>query len=314
MKIHPFDAHISKDEFSSGEKVYEHVFLICQIGQQYGIIGTVGIEEVLKGSLKKHENILKEKVELQASLTFHRKSAIKPVLLTYPQVEEIDALIIQITKHAPPDFVWDIHPTFQIWATRNEDFLALFDEKIKHGYIADGHHRTACLEKLFLENGQPFDRLLVGFFSTQNIHVFEYNRVLVVNHHITTRDLISFLSEIGKISALSTGQKSPAKGSIILSFSKKYYLLQFTHPELDVIFFQEKIYHSGISKGIFTAIEYPEGPMNWELENNKAGFCLFPMTTEELMESADKGLILPPKSTWITPRMLNGIIKMKYHA
>jgi uncharacterized protein (DUF1015 family) len=314
MKIHPFDACISKDEFSLDEKIYPQVLLICQIGHQIGIIASTGIEEVKNGRLKKHENILTEKAELQASLTFQRKSAIKPVLVTYPVVDEIENRIIEITKNYPPDFVWDFYPRIQIWAIQEEAFLKIFEDKVNHCYIADGHHRTACIEKLFLEKGKPFDHLMVGFFSTPQIEVHEYNRVLELNTNISTIELIRFLEEHTEVSALDSPQKSPAKGSIVMGFLNHYYLLEFEQDGLDVSFFQEKIYQNGFQKGIFTAIEYPEGPMNWSLENNKAGFCLFPMTSEELMATADKGKILPPKSTWITPRMVNGIIKMKYHA
>lgn len=314
MKIYPFDAYISKDELSLEEKIYPQVILICQIGHQIGIIASTGIEEVKNGRLKKHENILTEKAELQASLTFQRKSAIKPVLVSYPAVEEIETRIIDITKNSLPDFVWDFFPRIKIWAIQEESFLKIFDEKVNHCYIADGHHRTACIEKLFLEKGKPFDRLMVGFFSTPHIEVHEYNRILEVNRNISTTELIRFLEEHTNVTALELPQKSPTKGSLIMGFLNHYYLLEFEQEGLDVSFFQDKIYQIGLQKGIFTAIEYPEGPMDWSLENNKAGFCLFPMTAEELMATADKGMILPPKSTWITPRMINGIIKMKYHA
>lgn len=314
MKIYPFDAYISKDEWSLEEKIYPQVILVCQIGQQIGIIASTGIEEVKNGRLKKHENILTEKAELQASITFQRKSAIKPVLVTYPPVEEIENRINDITKNSLPNFVWDFFPRIQIWAIQEESFLKIFDEKVNHCYIADGHHRTACIEKLFLEKGKPFDHLMVGFFSTPQIEVHEYNRVLEVKQNISTIELIRFLEEYAKVIALDSPQKSPAKGSIVMGFLNHYYLLEFEQEGLDVTFFQEIIYQLGLQKGIITSIEYPEGPMNWNLESNKAGFCLFPMTIEELMETADKGKILPPKSTWITPRMVNGIIKMKYHA
>ncbi len=314
MKIHPFDVYIYKNEFSALQKVFNEVFLVCQIGSFTGLIASVGIEEVKKGHLKKHENILIDKAAMQAELTYQRKSAIKPVLLTYPIVDEIEKKITQISNNSSPDYTWDFEPKIQIWATREEELAQLFRENVTHTYIADGHHRTACIEKLYSEKGNPFDHLMVGFFSSANIKVHEYNRVLTVNEGLTLNKLLSFLEEFVRISPLDSPQKPNTKGSIVMSFLGQFFLLQFNFAGLDVVFFQENIFEQGVRKGLFTSIEYPEGSMNWNLEKNKSGFCLFPLGIEDLISSGDEGKILPPKSTWITPRMVNGIIKMNYNA
>lgn len=312
-----------------------------------GILACTNVLDYINGSIKKHENTLAAKEAKMMRLFQERQALIKPILLTYPNVLKIDALVNRITTSSPPSF----HIPFQdeehiFWQIEDENriqaLVEAFDLNVKESYICDGHHRAKTSELLYkkhLEQEQPssdkeqFNYMLVAYFPASEIEIHNYNRIIADLTDISESDFLQKLATYYTISPAQKSYNPISQYEMGMYLGRQWYKLQLkeaylpqegtpTKETLDVYFLNKFVLEGILAiEDVRTEpdIKYVEGPKGaFSLERRvregkaKVGFNLYPVALEDLIKISDEQDTLPPKSTWIEPRMRNGFIAHLY--
>ncbi len=322
-----------------------YIYQIEQNGKKYtGIIGGASIQDFYDGKIKKHENTLAIKEQQQIHLLISRGATVKPVLLIYPGVSEIDQFLKDYISKNDVFFstVFEAenskHSFWQICGKDDiEKVQDLFERKISVTYIADGHHRTttaALMHERAEQKKAPndFDKLLSVFFSVDQLDVHDYNRVIEGYNDLSLTRLIVALSGIFEIEIQETPEKPKAKHELTMVIGKEFFKLRWKKeilekhkgngPLLDASLLDDLVLKNvlGIKDSrTDDRMKYVEGTKGLKgikkaMKGNEEliAFALYPVAVEELMEIADNGKTMPPKSTWFEPRIKNGLIVLEF--
>jgi len=366
MKITPFRAtyanfrHIpSPDDFCESAKFLfrEYVeagkmeefpqaaFYIYQMeGRQHrrhtGLVAFDAIEDFLTGRVKMHEKTLREKEEQQMELFLRWDAVLKPVLLTHPPVPALDAWLQAFAEQHKPLSVARFVKSGQVhrvWAVPDPADIAhlqqLFAEQVPNVYIADGHHRTttvALLHERYKQqaNDRNFDHLFCAFFSTDQLDILDYNRVVEAPAALSPSQLLVQLSKLFDLECLDEPQKPTQKYEMTLLLRKEWFRLRWRKEVLerfsaqtvvlDASLLNELVLHDllGITDvRTDQRISYVEGSKGLKgiqkaakTGVNRLGFLLYPVSFDDLRQLADTGESMPPKSTYFEPRLPSGML------
>jgi uncharacterized protein (DUF1015 family) len=309
-----------------------------------GLTCCVEVDDYLEGRIKKHENTIAAKEQMQMQLLLRRNAAVKPVLLVYKNIKKLDEWLKDYISEEKPEFEIDFEDSGEIhryWPVReNKDisFLQkLFLEKIPESYIADGHHRisaTTLLHNRTKDNPKvtPHNKILCSFFPISELEVHDFNRVIHSLENISMATFMAMISKVMDIEPMRDGKKPTQKHELTMYLRHEWFRLQW-RPHvleeyakdgvvLDTTLLNQKVLRDILEmKDVRTdvRIENIEGPKGLKSitkrvnrDEHSVGFCLYPLTLEELMHIADEDKVLPPKSTWFEPRMKNGLIVKEY--
>lgn len=333
------------DGFYSKEE--DQAFYLHRIQTKFrsytGFVSLVDLEDYAQGRIIKHEHTIEAKAIKTLELYRERAALIKPVLLTYPNVFEIDALINRLTFSIKPlcefDYQNDEHHTF--WRISQpehiERFTALFEQKVPKLYIADGHHRceTSLLyrNKITKENpnlpkDSPFNFLFVEMYSVSEIEVHNYNRYIKNLNGLRASQFIKLLENDFIVTPSSSSVKPSTEHKIGMYLEEKWYALEVKlevlaelktlKSRLDVQIFNELILLKILkveNVRTWEDIGYIEGPEGTQglcdvIDSGEAivGFNLYPLPIEDLFKLAESNEVLPPKSTWFLPRLRSALM------
>ncbi len=267
-----------------------------------------------------------------------------PVFLTYRGTNTIDALVYEeVNKRPMFHFVADDGVTHTGWKVENEDaMLAAFGE-IPVAYVADGHHRSASAARAAIEckNANPnhdgseeYNWFLTVLFPAAQLDILPYNRVVVDLCGKTPDSFIEELSAIGNV--ISCENAIPEKsGTFCVYLGKKHgwYNVEISPSSidtndpiasLDVDLLQKRVLTPMLDVGDPRSdirIDFVGGIRGTkELEDRvnsgsaAVAFSMYPTTIEQLLDVADAGLIMPPKSTWFEPKLRSGLFSHDLHA
>lgn len=309
-----------------------------------GLILSTTIEDFIDKKIKKHEKTLAPKVQMQIQLLLKRQAAVKPILLTYPNVSVIDNWMethiqqespcfdIWFEKEKQHHFFWRVIDPKSIKALQNA-----FKQHVPFCYIADGHHRIAAnltlAQKKDRSVEQPhFNRVLSAFFSASELDIHDFSRIVNLKNLISIPRFLVALGKICTITPLPESRKPNRAGELTLLIGDEWFSLVWKKSLLkqakdlttstDVQLFNQWVLRDILHiKDIQnnTEIEYVEGVKSLSSFERKVrrhpdtiGFCLYPITREKFIAIADAHLTLPPKSTWFEPRMKNGLLVKEY--
>ncbi|MEM7102281.1 MAG: DUF1015 family protein [Bacteroidota bacterium] len=342
-----FPAFWSQNKFLSD---YPESFVVYQQEKDdrthTGLIGYIDIREYLDKKIIRHENTLQAKRNQMMELFFQREAHVKPALLAYSRVDEIEALLEKCIDIYPVLYQQEYRKAIhRFWLVNEQahidEFKRLFKEKVARTYIADGHHRSEATAIMFRKilklygeetGGKPYDVLLSAFFASDQLTIHEFNRVVVTQNNYSDK---GFKAELRKhfIIEKQGGQFFPAAKNEIGMFIRKKWFKLTPKPHLlnkkdklidrlDVSLLNRVILKKvlGIKDVRHDArVKYVEGPKGLGSLEKKVGknqsavaFSLFPIRIEELMAIADADEIMPPKSTWFEPRMHNGFVSTRF--
>jgi len=304
-----------------------------------GVIAGASVQEYLDGKIKIHEHTLTSREQ-----TFKRyldicKFNAEPVLLTYKDTPELTALLETYTLQRPEyEFTTTENKKNELWLVSDESHVELitkYFEKVKDVYIADGHHRTASAvlyaQDAGIGNEENQDYFLAFFIAESRLKIYDYNRVVTELNGLTTEEFIDAVSNSFNITPLIKAKK-PAKANDITmliagkayTISPKIELIDKTHPvkSLDVQILSDLILDPilGIKDSkTDSRVQFVEGTkkMKGLLKkmkklNGKVSFALYPVSIEQLKRVADTNNIMPPKSTWVEPKMRSGLVIYEY--
>lgn len=321
----------------------EGVYLYEIVGRErnyIGLIANIDLEDYAEGKIKKHEQTMTEKEQLQIQLLLRRKAIVKPVLLCYPQVDAIKHWLLEQKQKSEPfleAFFERNQETHRIWQVTNEtavkNIRKLFANQVAKAYVADGHHRIAAAAILRRNmadqpGGQRYGRLLCALFGSDQLEILDYNRVVDGLHDLSPTKFMALLSRYFNIKPLTGPAPPRRKHELTMFLQKEWYRLRWRkrvlkkhkHREvlLDTMLLNEHILGEILGMEDVrkdTHVEYVIGPLGLEGLRKKTlqspynvGFALHPIYLKDMMQLVDFGQVLPPKSTWFEPRMKNGLI------
>ncbi len=308
-----------------------------------GIIASTDIRDVDENKVLKHENTLAAKEQNMMHLMLERQAMIKPVLLAYDKVKEIDRFTDKVIKSRKPNLklrfeeegqwhsLWQIHDAEEI-----EKLTNWFDKKISHCYIADGHHRCSTTSKLLktdqVEIKQNHSSILSVYFPFDQLAIYDYNRVVDMFAYVSPFEFIIALSKYANIEKLAKASKPNEKFEMTMFAQGNWYKIRWKKKLLkkhegDQVLLDASLFNEYILKNILGVedvrsderIKYVEGTLGTEglkekvlKKNENVGFCLFPVHKSELIDVANASEELPPKSTWFEPRIKNGLIIQEF--
>lgn len=306
-------------------------------GHQYlGIIGGASVAEYNDNKIKKHEATLTSREAMFTNYLDLVGFNAEPVLLAYPHHAELEAKY-QAIKHNRPEYEFSTTDKVkhEVWILNEEDtkYITETFESIPATYIADGHHRSASSARLAdlldergeNENSDNHHFFLAYFIDEERLNIVEYNR-LIKKLNSNETDFLEKLSAHFEIKALDKPQHPAREHDITMNLKNNWYTLT-CKPE--IIDYSDPV--AGLDPEILTQriltpileihdlrtndnIDFISGDLGLEaisapIKSGKAdlGFVLFPLNMAQVKRVADNEMIMPPKSTWMEPKLRSGL-------
>jgi len=309
--------------------------------QQYGIVGCASIDDYLNDVIKKHELTRPDKEEDRKNHVRVSNMNYEPVFFAYPYVDELDEIVNEVIIKAPEyDFVADDGIGHTFWVIDDEQTIKRIIDifsKIKHTYVADGHHRTAAAALVGQEKRQAnpnhtgneeYNYFLAVHFPDSQLQIMDYNRVVKDLNGLTSAEFIKSIENNFELSEVGTTEFRPHHlHEFGMYLDQKWYKLTaktgtYNNMDpigvLDVTILSEKILEPILNiKDLRTdkRIEFVGGLRGLgELERRvnsgemRVAFALYPVSMKQLINIADSGKIMPPKVTWFEPKLRSGLI------
>jgi uncharacterized protein (DUF1015 family) len=309
---------------------------------QYGIVGCAGVEDYMNGIIRKHELTRKDKEEDRMKHVRITNANMEPVFFSYPAHAELDGVVATFVKEHEPvyDFVSVDGIGHHFWVVDQPEtissIISLFG-KIPYTYVADGHHRTAAAALVGNEKRtnnpahtgkEEYNFFLAVHFPDSQLTIIDYNRVVKELNGLTNEEFFGKLSLVFDIEDKGTEIYKPGKlHTFSMYFEGRWYSLaakQGTYDDndpigvLDVTILSRLVLAEilGITDlrcdrrvdfvgGIRGLGELKKRVDNGEM---KAAFALYPVSMKQLIDIADTGNIMPPKTTWFEPKLRSGLV------
>jgi len=310
---------------------------------QYGIVGAASCEDYNKGIIKKHELTRPDKEEDRMILTRYLNANIEPVFFSYRAVAEIDTIVESIVKNQKADYDFVAEDGFghHFWTINNpavnKKIEELFATKVPATYVADGHHRTAAAARIGLEKknlnphhtgNEEYNFFMAVHFPDNQLQIIDYNRTVKDLNGLSESALLEKLAKNFDVEVAGTTIYKPAKlHEFSMYLSEKWYKLTakpgtFNNNDpigvLDVTILSNLVLDQilGIDDlRTSTRIDFVGGIRGLgELKKRvdrgdaKVAFALFAVSMQQLINIADSGNIMPPKTTWFEPKLRSGLV------
>ncbi|HAO47146.1 MAG TPA: DUF1015 family protein [Ferruginibacter sp.] len=330
------DAFISRNILFRENKACYYIYQLVMHGRsQTGLVCGSSVDDYENGLVKKHEFTRPEKEKDRINHIKTTGAQTGNVFLAYRNVTEIDDIINNWKKKSPVyDFTAADEIRHTIWIVNDDDTIAtissLFKEKVPCTYIADGHHRAASAAKVRAALGdaaqEGADHFLTTLFPSNQLHIMDYNRVVVDLNGLSETDFLQAISNKFAFKK-TTGALSPASlHEFGMYLGKQWYqltALEGTYSNdpigvLDVTILQDNLLDPvlGIKdQRTDKRIDFVGGIRGLgELEKRvdsgemAVAFSLHPVSIQQLFDIADSGNVMPPKSTWFEPKLRDGLL------
>lgn len=305
---------------------------------QNGIVGVSSVDDYLNQVILKHENTREEKEQDRIRHIEGCNAQTGPIFLAYRDEKVLTELIDKIKeREADFDFTGEDEVRHRGFSVFEEDFIKAIEEcfdKVDKIYIADGHHRCASAAKVCLkrrkqedtyDENAEYNYFLSVLFPQSELEILDYNRVVRDLNGLTEEEFLQKLKKDFEITEQENAYSPVHKGEFGMYLKDKWYALKFKHMEqvedslidkLDVSILQNYCFEPilGIDNPRTNfRIDFSGGIRGLgELERRvhtdcKVAFSMKATSMEELFQVAEKGLLMPPKSTWFEPKLRSGL-------
>ncbi|WP_439698272.1 DUF1015 family protein [Mucilaginibacter sp. AW1-7] len=313
-----------KLEDEPGIYIYE---IVHRDYRQTGIWALTSVKDYTEGKIKIHEQTLADSERRICNYRKYTGFEGSPVLLAYRPEIAINRIIAETCAGQKKSTVGNKKGLHRIWKIQDIDtikeLIAAF-AKIQQVYLADGHHRLAATERLANENGA--DALISSLYiASDQLRIIDYHRLFVPEFDLDTTAVIAKLQEVCEIIPSKDNQPvRPGHSQLIGMWLEGnwYELVLKNAGTLDVVFLQELILEPvfGVTNprtdsrlkciGGETAMKEIESLLR--AIPSAVAFTLYPMTVDQLMAVGTACQILPPKSTWIDPKVPYGLLTYQH--
>ncbi|MCK5847047.1 MAG: DUF1015 domain-containing protein [Bacteroidales bacterium] len=310
---------------------------------QYGIVGAAACQDYVDGIIKKHELTRPEKEEDRMILTRYTNANIEPVFFSYKAVPEIDEIVATVVNKTPATYDFTAEDGFghHFWVvndkTMNADLERLFSEKVPFTYVADGHHRTAAAALIGAEKtkqnpnhtgDEAYNYFMAVHFPDNQLKIIDYNRVVKDLNGMSAEELLEKLDANFNVEKIGADIYKPAKlHEFSMYLNKNWYKLtakEGTYNDndpigvLDVTILSNLILDELLDiKDLRTSnrIEFVGGirglgELSKRVDSGdmEVAFALYAVSMDQLINIADTGNIMPPKTTWFEPKLRSGLV------
>jgi uncharacterized protein (DUF1015 family) len=337
-----FDEFVDDQILIQDEKDCIYVYRTYNKGHwQTGIWCVTAIDDYLDNTLRKHEHTRADREKDLIEYLDNTGIDANPVLVTYPSSDVINNILEAKTSTQPIfDFKADAQQ-HQLWRIDDENNIQLIIDEFKKmnaSYIADGHHRAAASSLAGIQRrknnlrhrgNEEYNFFSTLYFSFDQLLVFEFQRVVADLNGMTKENLLLELANIFGVQKIEASKPEEAH-CFTMYIDSEWYLLTIPHTmledsseveKLDVSILQNKILEPllGIHDprrdkrikfigGLVPVSNVTEMVDRKEME---VAFFLHPTSIEELIDVADAGEVMPPKSTWFEPKLHCGLLVHK---
>jgi uncharacterized protein (DUF1015 family) len=310
---------------------------------QYGIVANAACEDYKTGVIKKHELTRPDKEEDRMILTRYVEANLEPVFFSYKAVPEIDAIVENIVKNeaATYDFVAEDGFGHHFWpvndAATNKELEELFATKVPATYVADGHHRTAAAARIGDEfaaknpnhtGDEEYNYFMAVHFPDNQLKIIDYNRVVKDLNGLSTEDFLAKLEATFEVECMGEEIYKPAQlHEFSMYLEGKWYKLnakEGTYDDkdpigvLDVTILSNHVLDNLLdikdlrttTRAEFVGGIRGLGELKKRVDSGdmKAAFALYAVSMQQLIDIADTGNIMPPKTTWFEPKLRSGLL------
>lgn len=308
---------------------------------QYGLVACCHFDDYLTGKIKKHELTRKDKEEDRMKHVRNQNANIEPVFFSHPANAEIDTIVSSVVKGAPEyDFVAEDGFGHHFWVIRDRALIDRITEifaAMPALYVADGHHRTAAAalvggEKMKQNHkhtgNEEYCYFLSVIFPESQLKIIDYNRVVKDLNGMTPEQFVAALDDDFIVTCEG---KDIVKPSALHEFSMylggQWYRLKAREGRyddndpigvLDVTILSNLVLDKLLGiKDLRTdkRIDFVGGirglgELKERVDNGgmAVAFALYPVSMKQLVDIADSGNIMPPKTTWFEPKLRSGLV------
>lgn len=325
------------------EKECYYVYAQTMHGKtQFGLVVCAYVPDYMNGVIKKHELTRRDKEEDRMKHVRVCNANIEPVFFAYPENEELDKIVVKYAVTEPEyDF---LAPTdgfgHTFWVINdNEDIRRITEifAKIPALYIADGHHRSAAAalvgdEKARLNpnhrGDEEYNYFMAVCFPDKQLTIIDYNRVVKDLNGLSPQDFLCKLMKNFDVKDMGTAIYKPqALHNFSLYLEGHWYSLTArpgTYDDKDPIGVLDVTISSNLILRDILGIQDLRtdkrvdfvggirglGELKRRVDNGemKLALALYPVTMQQLMDIADTGNIMPPKTTWFEPKLRSGLV------
>ena len=328
--------------FIQDEKPSYYVYkIVNRDGLEFnGIVAAASVQDYEDDVIKKHENTLELKEEIFEKYLKTVGFNAEAVLLTYPDDDQLANIIEKVMdKRAEYEFTTTYRDTHFLWNIENEDLVAEIQSifaKMPSLYIADGHHRSASsyllAKNLKDENknhngSEPYNFFMTYLIPESDLKIYEFNRLVKDLNGLSKEEFLIRLDAVFRIENRGLEYYKPSKkhhfsmyldGNFYsLYLRKNNYEINNALDALDA-----QILYNTVLKPLLgiedlrndNRIDYSHGKNDLAYVKTvvdkgefQVGFGLLPVTVEEMKQIADEGLKMPPKTTYIEPKLRSGV-------
>ena len=308
---------------------------------QYGFVVGAWVNDYMEGRIKKHELTRCDKEEDRMKHVRVNNANIEPVFFAFPDNEALEQIIREVTAKTPEyDFVAPDGFGHTLWVIDDDATIAKVTEefeKIPNLYIADGHHRSAAAALVGAEKAknnpnhkgdEEYNYFLAVAFPASHLRIIDYNRVVKDLNGLTEDEFLNKLKENFEVEDKGADIYSPSGlHNFALYLGGKWYSLTAkpgTYDDNDPIGVLDVTVSSNlILRDILGITDLRSdkridfvggirglGELKRRVDNGemKMALALYPVTMDQLMNIADSGNIMPPKTTWFEPKLRSGLI------
>lgn len=310
---------------------------------QYGIVACAYSEDYVNKVIKKHELTRKDKEEDRMKHVRLTNANVEPVFFAYPAVNEIDAIVNKITAEKPVyDFIAKEDGFgHRFWVIDDKDTIArlveLFATKVPAMYIADGHHRSAAAALVGQEKKEKnphhtgkeeYNFFMTVIFPDNQLKVIDYNRVVKDLNGLTKEQFLNALNDAYVVEDMGTEIYKPSKlHEHSMYLDGRWYRMTAKAGKyddndpigvLDVKILSDHVLDKILGiKDLRTdkRIDFVGGirglgELKRRVDNGemKVAFALYPVSMKQIIDIADSGNIMPPKTTWFEPKLRSGLV------
>lgn len=308
---------------------------------QYGFVVAAWVNDYMEGRIKKHELTRRDKEEDRMKHVRVNNANIEPVFFAFPDNEALEDIIRKVTAGTPEyDFVAPDGFGHTLWVIEDDALINKITEefdKIPNLYIADGHHRSAAAALVGAEKAknnpnhrgdEEYNYFMAVAFPASHLKIIDYNRIVKDLNGLSEEEFLNRLRENFDVEDKGTEIYHPTGlHNFSLYLGGKWYSLtakKGTYNDqdpigvLDVTVSSDLILRDilGITDlrsdkridfvgGIRGLEELKRRVDSGEM---KMALALYPVTMDQLINIADTGNIMPPKTTWFEPKLRSGLI------
>lgn len=307
---------------------------------QYGLVVCAHTDDYADGKIKKHELTRKDKEDDRMIHVRIQDANIEPVFFAYPDNAEINEIVTRYVAGEPEyDFTAADGFGHHFWVIDNQDDIdritAIFSE-IPAFYVADGHHRTAAAARVGAEKraGNPehtgeeeYNWFMTVAFPDSQLKIIDYNRVVKDLNGLSPEELVSALSEDFEVKEEGAEIYKPGKlHEFSMYLEGRWYSLVAKEGRyddndpigvLDVTILSNLVLDRILGiKDLRTdkRIDFVGGirglgELSRRVDSGEmaVAFALYPVSMKQLVDIADSGNIMPPKTTWFEPKLRSGL-------